>query len=167
MTIKTAVTLATGAAVGFLFGISMNEKEKEKIVSNIRAKIFFVLTGEKIQKKKPPVNYKVHYSDNIDRKPIKDAFEWQDAFCFESKEDSEDFIERSMKVASEYGSISVTDVCFLNKNAPVCDYTWANYGWKQKEIETWKAIQVPYHLNKDPKCQYRVLVGMEPHSLTE
>ena len=30
MTIKTAVTLTTGAAVGFLFGISMRERKRMK-----------------------------------------------------------------------------------------------------------------------------------------
>ncbi|MBO6268832.1 MAG: hypothetical protein J6N19_06775 [Clostridium sp.] len=160
MTIKTAVTLTTGAAVGFLFGLSIDQKEKEKIVSNIRAKIFFALTGEKIPKKKQSVNYESHYS-------VKDAFEWQDAFCFESKEDCEDFIERAMKAASEYGEISVTDVCFLNKNAPVCNYTWVKYGWRQKDIETWKVIKVPYRLNTDPKYQYKVLVNTPPMYLTE
>lgn len=167
MTIKTAVSLATGAAVGFLFGLSINQKEKEKIVSDIRGKIFFALTGEKIPKKKQPVNYEAHYSDYINRKPVKDAFEWQDAFCFERKEDCEDFIEIAMKAASEYGNISVIDVCHLNKNAPVCDYTWVNYGWRQKDVETWKAIKVPYRLNTDPKCQYKVVVNTPPMCLTE
>lgn len=167
MTIKTAVTLTTGAAVGFLFGLSLNQKEKEKIVSDIRGKIFFALTGEKIPKKKQPVNYKVHYSDYINRKPVKDTLEWQDAFYFESKEECEDFIERAMKAASEYGEISVTDVCFLNKNAPVCDYTWVKYGWRQKDVETWKAIKVPFRLDLDPKYQYTVLVDTPPKCLAE
>lgn len=147
MTIKTAVSLATGAAVGFLFGLSINEKEKEKIVSNIRAKIFFALTGEEIQKKKQPVSYnayKVNYSDF--NKPKQDDLDYKGLFEFDSREDGEDFIKYVKEMARNYKVVSLLDIKDIYGHGRCrCD-NWRdyfNYGWTEEDIENWTVCKRP------------------------
>lgn len=147
MTIKTAVTLATGAAVGFLFGLGMNEKDREKIVSNIRGKIFFALTGEKIPKKKQPVSYKdykVNYSDF--NKPEQDDLDYKGLFEFDSLEDGEDFIKHAKEMARNYKVVSLLDIKDIYSHGRCrCD-NWRdyfNYGWQEEEIENWTVCKRP------------------------
>lgn len=153
MAIKTAVSLATGAAVGFLFGLSINEKEKEKIVSNIRGKIFFALTGEKIPKKKQPVfynAYKVNYSDF--NKPKQNDLDYKGLFEFDSLEDGEDFIKYVKEMARNYKIVSLLDIMSLLDIKDIyghgkckCDNLrdYFDYGWTEEDIENWIVCKRP------------------------
>lgn len=57
MTVKTAVTLCIGAAVGFFFGMETDDRTKERVYMAIRKKIFRALTGEEM----PDPPRKGHY----------------------------------------------------------------------------------------------------------
>lgn len=141
MTIKTAVTLATGAAVGFLLGIGTSQDTREKIVSKIKGRIFYALTGERMpEKKKPTPIYR----------PTPASTEWKDLFEFDSREKGEEFIERARKMTDEHKHVSVSDLYFMRgKN---CDFTWDRYGWASDYVYAWTVCERPDATN--PKKKY-------------
>lgn len=131
MTIKTAVTLASGAAVGFLFGMFVEDETKERIVSNVRKKIFKWLTGENLPEKKKkyepykPTTYTTYSkpksnSDDDDNKNV--------IIRCKSKEEVDELINFIKKTLTEFGSISKLDIySFMGLT---CDYKMDFYGWR-------------------------------------
>jgi len=130
MTIKTAVTLASGAAVGFLFGMFVEDETKERIVSNVRKKIFKWLTGENLPEKKKkyepykPTTYATYSrpknNDDDDSKNV--------VIRCKSKEEVDELIKFIKKTLTEYGSISKLDIyLFMGLH---CDYKMDFYGWR-------------------------------------
>lgn len=149
MTIKTAVTLGTGAAVGFLFGLTIDEDTKERIASKIKRKIFYVLTGEQMpdkharRSKDPVLDSRITYASyNKDTEPIQS---WKnlskDILMFETREEAQEFFNNIEHMAEEYGTVSIADICEL-KNVP-CKYIWLKYGWTYKDLKENSGIAGP------------------------
>jgi hypothetical protein len=132
MTIKTAVTLTSGAAVGFLFGMFVEDETKERIASNVRKKIFKWLTGENLpEKKKKYEPYKPYkpttYATYSKPKNSNDDDKNVIIRC-KSKEEVDELIKFIKKTLTEYGSISKLDIySFMGLH---CDYSMDFYGWR-------------------------------------
>lgn len=142
MRVTTAVTLATGAAVGFLFGIGVDEKTKERIGSYVKGKIFYALTGEEMPKKPP-------------YKPMSNWHELKDKlFTFQSYEEAEKFLHEMIDIADNYVTVMLSDVFnSRGQHLGVPGYTWTRYGWQQEEVYTWSIKSV------QGSTQYKVSVG--------
>lgn len=155
MRVTTAVTLATGAAVGFLFGLTVDADTKERIASKVRRKIFYALTGEEM----PVKNYKhktpdgVRYYSDIP-KPEFDWTKLKEHLKFDSHEKASDFVEDMIGIASNYKFVAVTDICqyFGIYN----DYRWSHYGWEQNEVDQW---QIRERIDPSGKKKYIVMVS--------
>jgi len=166
MTIKTAVTLTTGAAVGFLFGISMSEKDKERIVSAIREKIFYALTGEKMPKKKYEVkrNY-ASYADSIKPKAIK---EWndikKDVLKFDTYEDAITFLNEIHNYIQNYKSISVSEIVMMRGSHYKLAYKWTSYGWTESDLER---LDILTNKSCDGLAEVYRISGPDPHLLLD
>lgn len=134
MTIKTAVTLATGAAVGFLFGLETDEKTKERIASAVRRKIFHVLGAEE------PKKYDAKYANYSKYRPnhVKDKNDWLDyrektkIFIFEDKSDADMVLNQITDLARGFKTVSVFDICYIRNKA--VDREWNYYGWTEEEV---------------------------------
>lgn len=157
MRVMTAVTLATGAAVGFLFGLGVDEETKERIASKVRRKIFYALTGEEM----PVKNYKHktancvhHYSDGDIPKPDFNWIKLKEHLTFDSRKKASDFVEDMIGIASNYKFVAVTDICqyFGIYN----DYMWSRYGWEQEEVDQW---QIRERIDPSGKKKYTVTVS--------
>lgn len=155
MRVTTAVTLATGAAVGFLFGLVVDEETKERIASKLRGKMYYALTGEEM----PAKNYKHktagcvrHYSDIP--KPEFDWIKLKEHLKFDSHEKASDFVEDMIDIASKFRIVDVTDICqyFGIYN----DYRWSHYGWEQNEVDQW---QIRERIDPSGKKKYTVMVS--------
>ena len=149
MTIKTAVTLVMGAAVGFLFGLETSEKTKERIVSSIKGKIFYALTGEKMPQKKPVVTYGgVNYANF--RKAENDVlkYDWnkikKDIFEFENHEDAEKFLSEMLLYAENFGTVSIVEACSARglDKTPINFNDAIHYGWLYKEVCEWRICEL-------------------------
>lgn len=134
MTIKTAVTLATGAAVGFLFGLEADEKTKERIASAVKRKIFHILGAEE------PNKYEVKHTNYSKYKSshVKDKKDWLDyrnetkIFIFEDKSDADRVLNQITDLARNFKTVSVFDICYIRNKA--VDREWTYYGWTEEEI---------------------------------
>ena len=135
MTIKTAVALATGAAVGFLFGMGVEDKTKEKIVSCVKRKIYYALIGEEMPKKKP--NYRPTTYASYCRKPKPvDEESWRTIMTFGSHEEAEKYLKKIRKFVERENKISIYDAG-INRGMYL-DYSWDRYGWYDCEVEWWE-----------------------------
>lgn len=155
MRVTTAVTLATGAAVGFLFGLTVDADTKERIASKLRGKIYYALTGEEM----PVKNYKHktpdcvrHYNDIP--KPEFDWIKLKEHLTFDSRQKAFDFVKDMIGIAYNFKFVVVTDICeyFDIYN----DYTWSHYGWTQDEVNQWKIRE---RIDPSGKKKYTVTVS--------
>lgn len=177
MTIKTAVTLGTGAAVGFLFGLMTEQQAKERIVRQIRRKIFYALTGEEMPKKRNngpvpkyrPVTYSQFYSRPVKKESVSDSEKQKDWFdmrakllCFETRDEAHEFYDELMKFVKDYGFLSVSDLC--NKREVCCEYVWNKYGWQEEDIRGISIIG-PYSGTEKPEKKYYILDMPGPKSI--
>lgn len=139
MHLKTAVTLISGAAVGFFFGCCIPDEAKEKEIGRIKKKLIFLLTGEEWEKKKKPVvSYTGGYKRYTDyREPkVKTLSTWseirQELLFFKRYDEAEQFIGRIEKYLEEHPYISVHSLCMMRDR--YVDYTWDKYGWSHEDI---------------------------------
>ncbi len=136
MHIKTAVTLGTGAAVGFLFGMFVTESTKEEIASKLKKKLYFALMGEEMPEKKPgPVKYEPGYYSKFYCKNAKYKDPSQMVtnviYCRDVKE-AEETRKKILKYCKTYGKMSVLDLNLMLGKP--CDYKWDSYGWTIDEL---------------------------------
>lgn len=69
MTVKSALILCTGVAIGFFIGMDVDAGTKERINNAIKKKIYHVLTGEDMPKyPKHPVSYSSYYKRQKEEK---------------------------------------------------------------------------------------------------
>lgn len=160
MRVTTAVSLMTGAAVGFLFGMGVDDKTKEKIASCVKRKMFYALTGEKMPEKKPIG--KVYY-DRYRKEEIKMPFDWEEMkkkmFEFKSVSQAHGFIARMNELARNFKTVSIYEVC-CDRDLPYLNY-YFDYGWDENETDEWDVLE---KLNIDGTKRYYVTVN-KPHFL--
>lgn len=139
MTIKTAVTLVLGAAVGFFAGMSVEEDTKYAAINKVKGKLIFLLTGEKWPRKNPTVGGFVNNTDWH-------TFEMEN-FKFDTMDGARKFITDIHNEVERYGTITVTEAYdLMKKEKKLLDYTWSKYYWDKNDIIT-AAITGP-HMEK-------------------
>jgi hypothetical protein len=161
MRVTTAITLAAGAAVGFLFGVGTDADTKERITRAIKGKIFYAMTGEEmtVRNWKPKTPNRTHHYSDIPNP----AFNWtelKEHLKFDSRNKAFVFIKNMITIANDYKFVSVTDV--YDYFGLYKEFIWSRYGWSLNDIKQWKIREQTDSSGKtsyivtvsEPKCIY-------------
>lgn len=173
MRVTTALTLATGVAVGFIFGLTVDADTKERIASAARRKIFYALTGEEMPvknrnpKPKVKVNYQAYSSKQQGTSPIRDWRELNSKLIFDNYDGAAQFIKEMLDLANNHKYVTCSDAAIAN-NIKI-DYRFGvdDYGWDAEDIGDWEICEIKrnsillgHHIG-----QYMVNVTTEPKLL--
>lgn len=147
MRVTTAVTLATGAAVGFLFGLTVDADTKERIASAARRKIFYALTGEEmpIRNRNPKPTSKVGYQSFSDKQqrtePIRDWREFNIKLIFDDYDGAAEFVQEMLDLAYNYKCVTCSDAAIAH-NLKINYPFGSNYGWEAEDIRDWEICEI-------------------------
>ena len=164
MQIKTGVTLGLGICVGAIIGMCVNEDTKIEMITAIKKKLIFAMTGEEWHPKKKkikPVTYSGIYNRYTTYKSkAKEEMptDWRRVLYFETDEAAREFINKLKNWTAHYGFISVYDMCSeLRKDIDVAvEYSMCKYGYLQSDAEI--AAVALSNLDPDNPNKYKIII---------
>lgn len=133
--------LIGAAAIGLLVGLSLEDDTKDRIVDDIKNRLYYkMMTGQeehKPERAKPVMSYASYYNKKPEEK--KDE-SWKKALKFDTYREAVTFLSRIKDLASQYGTLSIYDLCKLREwsdpNSETYGVGWEmnKYGWTEKMI---------------------------------
>lgn len=147
MRITTAVALATGAAIGFLFGVGTDADTKERISKAVKGKIFYAMTGEEmpVRNWKPKPTNKVSYQSFSNKQQgtaqITDWWELNSKLVFDDYDEAAQFINEMLDLANNYKYVTCSDVAF-GHNLKIDYHLRTAYGWEAEDIRDWQICEI-------------------------
>lgn len=135
--------LIGAAAIGLLVGLSLEDDTKNRIVDDIKNRLYYkMMTGQeehKPERVKPVMTYASYYNANK-AKPEEEKESWEKALKFDNYRKAADFRSRLKDFVSKYGTLSVFDLCKLREMSDSTSDTYSvswemdKYGWTEKMI---------------------------------
>ena len=141
MQIRTALAIGSGIAIGVIFGMSVSEDTKCKILGKVRKNLIYALGGEEkknyttfrnptyhktyVSYSRPDYNQKYQGRQRVDI-PDPKLLEFDD---YESADKCVGQIENFIDA---FNALSICDLAHMRER--VLDYKWDVYGWTKEDF---------------------------------
>lgn len=142
--------LIGAAAIGLFVGMSLEDNTKDRIVDDIKKTLYKAQTGRDYKPYKPVMSYASYYNKNKP-KPEEKEEPWKKALKFDTYREAVAFLSKLKDYVSNYGTLSVFDVCHLrclyyggemDKDYDGVVWSMDKYGWTEKMIVNESSIQM-------------------------